>query len=51
VPACHKGDSKGKQLEIWQIQAFTGIQSPANPEADKIAQDKGLHQRQKHLRV
>ena len=40
---CHKGDSKGKQLEIWQdskhSQAFTVLQSP---EADKIAQDKGF---------
>jgi excinuclease UvrABC ATPase subunit len=40
---CHKGDSKGNQLEIWQdskhSQAFTVLQSP---EADKIAQDKGF---------
>jgi len=40
---CHKGDSKGSQLEIWQdskhSQAFTILQSP---EADKIANDKGF---------
>lgn len=41
--ACHKGDSKGRQLEIWKdskhSQAFTVLQTP---EADKIAQDKGF---------
>ncbi len=41
--ACHKGDSKGKQLEIWQdskhSQAYKVLQTP---EADKIAQDKGF---------
>jgi hypothetical protein len=40
---CHKGDAKGKQLEIWQdskhSQAFKNLQTP---EADKIAQDKGF---------
>jgi hypothetical protein len=40
---CHKGDSKGRQLEIWQdskhSQAFITLQSP---EADKIAKDKGF---------
>ncbi len=42
VGACHKGDSKGKQLEIWQdskhSQAYKTLQTP---EADKIAKDKG----------
>jgi len=41
--ACHKGDSKGNQLEIWQdskhSQAFIVLQSP---EADQIAKDKGF---------
>jgi hypothetical protein len=40
---CHKGDSKGKQLEIWQdskhSQAYKNLQTP---EADKIAKDKGF---------
>ena len=40
--ACHKGDSKGNQLEIWQdskhSMAFKNLQTP---EADKIAQEKG----------
>lgn len=40
---CHKGDSKGRQLEIWQdskhSQAFLSLQTP---EADKIAKDKGF---------
>src|ERR1051325_4375115 len=40
---CHKGDTKGKQLEIWQdskhSQAFKNLQTP---EADKIAKDKGF---------
>jgi excinuclease UvrABC ATPase subunit len=40
---CHKGDSKGRQLEIWQdskhSQAFKNLQTP---EADKIAKDKGF---------
>lgn len=40
---CHKGDSKGKQLEIWQdskhSQAFKNLQTP---DADKIAKDKGF---------
>lgn len=39
---CHKGDTKGKQLEIWQdskhSQAYKTLQTP---EADKIAKDKG----------
>ena len=39
---CHKGDSKGKQLEIWQdskhSKAFANLQTP---DADKIAKDKG----------
>jgi len=43
VSACHKGDSKGRQLEIWQdskhSKAYTSLQTP---EADKIAQDKGF---------
>jgi hypothetical protein len=41
--ACHKGDSKGKQLEIWQdskhSQAYKNLQTP---EADRIAKDKGF---------
>jgi len=41
--ACHKGDSKGRQLEIWQdskhSQAFITLQTP---EADQIAKDKGF---------
>ena len=41
--ACHKGDSKGNQLEIWQnskhSNAFKNLQTP---EADKIAQEKGF---------
>jgi excinuclease UvrABC ATPase subunit len=40
---CHKGDAKGRQLEIWQdskhSKAFVNLQTP---EADKIAQDKGF---------
>ena len=40
---CHKGDSKGRQLEIWQDSkhslAFVTLQSP---EADQIAKDKGF---------
>lgn len=40
---CHKGDAKGKQLEIWQdskhSQAYKMLQTP---EADKIAKDKGF---------
>lgn len=40
---CHKGDAKGKQLEIWQdskhSQAFKNLQTP---DADKIAKDKGF---------
>jgi hypothetical protein len=40
---CHKGDTKGKQLEIWQdskhSQAYKTLQTP---EADKIAKDKGF---------
>ncbi len=40
---CHKGDTKGKQLEIWQdskhSQAYKDLQTP---EADKIAKDKGF---------
>jgi Cytochrome c554 and c-prime len=40
---CHKGDSKGRQLEIWQdskhSQAFKNLQTP---EADQIAKDKGF---------
>jgi len=40
---CHKGDAKGKQLEIWQDSkhslAFKNLQTP---EADKIAKDKGF---------
>jgi len=42
--ACHKGDAKGKQLEIWQdskhSQAYKNLQTP---EADKIAKDKGFN--------
>ena len=41
--ACHKGDTKGNQLDIWQnskhSQAYKTLQTP---EADKIAQDKGF---------
>lgn len=41
--ACHKSESQGKQLEIWQnskhSQAFKTLQTP---EADKIAKDKGF---------
>jgi hypothetical protein len=40
---CHKGDSKGRQLEIWQdskhSQAFKNLQTA---DADKIAKDKGF---------
>jgi len=40
---CHKGDSKGRQLEIWQdskhSQAFKNLQTA---EADQIAKDKGF---------
>lgn len=40
---CHKSDTKGKQLEIWQdskhSQAFITLQTPA---ADQIAKDKGF---------
>lgn len=40
---CHKGDAKGKQLEIWQdskhSQAFKNLQTA---DADKIAKDKGF---------
>jgi len=43
APACHKGDAKGKQLEIWQdskhSQAYKNLQTP---DADKIAKDKGF---------
>jgi excinuclease UvrABC ATPase subunit len=41
---CHKGDSKGRQLEIWQdskhSKAFLDLQTP---EADQIAKDKGFN--------
>jgi excinuclease UvrABC ATPase subunit len=41
---CHKGDSKGRQYEIWQdskhSQAFINLQTP---EADQIAKDKGFN--------
>jgi hypothetical protein len=40
---CHKGESKGNQLEIWQnsqhSKAYTTLQTP---DADKIAKDKGF---------
>jgi excinuclease UvrABC ATPase subunit len=40
---CHKGDSKGRQLEIWQdskhSKAYLNLQSA---EADQIAKDKGF---------
>lgn len=40
---CHKSDSKGKQLDIWQnskhSQAFKSLQTA---EADQIAKDKGF---------
>lgn len=40
---CHKGESKGKQLEIWQeskhSQAYKVLQTP---EADQIAKDKNF---------
>lgn len=40
---CHKGDSKGRQLEIWQdskhSQAYISLQTS---EADQIAKDKGF---------
>jgi hypothetical protein len=40
---CHKGDTKGNQLEIWEAsghsKAFLTLQTP---EADKIAKDKGF---------
>ena len=43
VGACHKTDSQGKQLDIWQnskhSQAYKTLQTP---EADKIAKDKGF---------
>lgn len=41
--ACHKGEAKGSQLEIWQAskhaQAYKTLQTP---EADQIAKDKGF---------
>jgi hypothetical protein len=41
---CHKGDNKGRQLEIWQdskhSQAFKNLQTA---EADQIAKDKGFN--------
>ena len=41
---CHKGDSKGRQLEIWQdskhSKAFLNLQTTA---ADQIAKDKGFN--------
>ena len=40
---CHKSESKGSQLEIWEdskhSKAFLTLQTP---EADKIAKDKGF---------
>ncbi len=43
VGACHKTDSQGKQLDIWQnskhSQAFKTLQTP---EADAIAKEKGF---------
>jgi hypothetical protein len=40
---CHKSETKGKQLEIWEeskhSKAFLTLQTP---EADKIAKDKGF---------
>ena len=40
---CHKGDAKGKQLEIWQdskhSKAYKTLETEA---ADKIAKDKGF---------
>ena len=41
---CHKGDTKGRQIEIWQdskhSQAFINLQTA---EADQIAKDKGFN--------
>lgn len=43
VGACHKTETQGNQLSIWQgtkhSQAFKTLQTP---EADKIAKDKGF---------
>jgi hypothetical protein len=40
---CHKGDAKGKQLEIWQESKHAGaFKTLTTPEADKIAKDKGF---------
>jgi hypothetical protein len=43
VGACHKTESQGKQLDIWQnskhSQAYKTLQTP---EADKIAKDRGF---------
>lgn len=40
---CHKGDAKGRQLEIWQdskhAQAFKDLQTP---KADDVAKQKGF---------
>lgn len=44
VGACHKSETQGKQLDIWQnskhSQAFKTLQTP---EADKIALEKGFN--------
>lgn len=40
---CHKGDAKGRQLEIWQESAHAKAwKTLLTPEADKIAQEKGF---------
>ena len=43
VGACHKSESQGRQLSIWEeskhSQAYKVLQTP---EADKIAQEKGF---------
>lgn len=41
--ACHKSDSQGKQLDIWQNSKHSNAwKTLETPEADKIAKDKGF---------
>jgi hypothetical protein len=43
VGACHKTESQGNQLGIWQnSQHSKAMQTLATPEADKIAKEKGF---------
>ncbi|RPI14515.1 MAG: cytochrome C554 [Ignavibacteriae bacterium] len=42
VSVCHKGESKGNQLEIWQSSKHSNaMKTLQTPEADKIASDRG----------